>query len=231
MDGAPQDQSPEDPSQQPEGTPYQGSHFPPFASPPSPPGGIPQPSIYPSAPSYPAAGYPQYPPQYSAQYPPQHAPAGFRPGTATAAAVLAFVQAGITLLTTCFGMIGVASGETQDEFASGVAWLVLLAQLVGVALLIAGGVQLVHGTGRTILIIGTALELAICLVYLIAFATLPGVDEDTLGMKVVMIGSATFLAIMPVISLALACTGSVVQWLRRQPGGWPGQPSNTPSWP
>ncbi|TDP91175.1 hypothetical protein [Labedaea rhizosphaerae] len=182
--------------QQP-GTPPGG-----YQQPGTPPGGYAQPA-YPSAPSYPSSG--QNPNQLL----------NTRPGSATAAAVLGFVQAGITLITTILmliGLAGVGSGGEGGELA--LAWIVTLAQALGAALLIYGGVQLVSGTGRTIFLAGVGVELAICLYYLIRILSLdtsgelPGASELKSSAAMIPI----LFAVMPVIALCLALTGNVATW-------------------
>ena len=174
-----------------------------FQQPGTPPGGYAQPA-YPSAPSYPNSGY-NNPNQLT----------NTRPGSATAAAVLGFVQAGITLITTILmliGLAGVGSGGDGGELA--LAWIVTLAQALGAALLIYGGVQLISGTGRTIFLAATGVELAICLYYLIRILSLdtsselPGASELKSSAAMIPI----LFAVMPVIALCLALTGNVAAW-------------------
>lgn len=129
-----------------------------------------------------------------------------RPSTVTAAAVLAYVQAGITAITTLLAVIGLVGGDLSGG-ALVMTALVAIAQAAGVALLIAGGVQLAAGKGRTLLIVGCLLELAICVYYLIAFLVTPVDDADEQlvnAAKGVMVFIVLFFAAMPTISLVLA---------------------------
>jgi hypothetical protein len=171
------------------------------------PGGYQQSGGYPQAPSYSqSGGLPQAPPDQG----------GFggstaRPGTVTAAAVLAYVQAGITTITT----ILVLAGATQASGGeAALAWLVGLAQVAGIVLLIWGGVQITQGKGRLLLVIGCLVELAICVYYLINFMVVETQNVDVLeGAKAFLIAVAIFFAIMPTISLILSMGGAASQYL------------------
>ncbi|HEV2780232.1 MAG TPA: hypothetical protein VGX25_12645 [Actinophytocola sp.] len=211
--GAPQGGYPQQGGYPPQG--YQQQQ--PGGYPQSPPAGFQQPAYgqqptYPQAPSYAqgTGGLPQAPPDYG-----HGAGPASRPGTVTAAAVLAYVQAGITLITTILGISGASQGGSNAV----VGWVVLLAQAAGIVLLIWGGIQITQGKGRVILIVGAALELVICLFYLIVFAAVPDYGIDVVeGAKAFLIGSALFFAVMPAISLILALGGSTTQWLRARRG-------------
>ena len=188
---------------------------------------------YPQSPPYgqPAQGYPQSPPQgypqaqgYGASMPP--APAEYsggpipRPGTVTAAAVLGYVQAGITLIPTVLmfgGAVSSDSGGAAGDVAFG--WILVLAQLAGAALLIAGGVQIMGGKGRTLLVVGAGLELAISLLWIIRIAAIDsgGIDIIDQG-KGVIIGFAIFFAIMPAISLIMSLGANTTQFLQSRRG-------------
>jgi hypothetical protein len=122
-----------------------------------------------------------------------------RPGTTTAAAVLAFVQAGITLVCTVLVMIGLGavSAANDDDTIGGVdiggalafGWIVSIAGLVGGGLLIWGAVKALSGTAGNLLVIAAAVQIVLCLAWLIG-----------LGGGVV----AILLAVMPIIILVLA---------------------------
>jgi hypothetical protein len=143
-----------------------------------------------------------------------------RPGTVTAAAVLAYIQAGITLIPTILmlaGLIGATDGGTASGLAEG--WAIVLAQLLGAALLIAGGVQIMGGKNRTLMVVAAGLELACALYWIIRFAAI-----DTDGFEVadygkgVIIGFAIFFAIMPTISLVMSLGASTTQFLESRRG-------------
>lgn len=176
--------------------------------PQSPAQGFPQ-AGYPQAPGYPQQGYGGMPPA-----PPEHTPPS-RPGTIMAAAVLGYVQAGITLIPTILLIAGLgAASDVGDTGEVVLGWLVMLAQLAGVVLLILGGVKLAGGTTRNIYVAGAALELVICVYYLIRIVA---ADDAGLEFAEDMKAAATifplFFAIMPVIGLAMALGGAGAQWL------------------
>ncbi|HEU5469069.1 MAG TPA: hypothetical protein VFV67_00330 [Actinophytocola sp.] len=181
--------------------------------PTSPPGGFPQQSGgYPQAPGYASApgGLPQAPPDYG-----QGGPVG-RPGSATAAAVLGFVQAGITTLTTLLLFLGLAQvGDVADTSGVAIAWAIALGQLAGIVLLIWGGVQLMSGAGRALFLAGAALEIVLSLVWLIRFAAAEtagfSLAENVQSFGVFM---AIIFAIMPVIGLILAMGGATTQYVQ-----------------
>lgn len=136
-----------------------------------------------------------------------------RPGAATAAAVLAFVQAGITAIPGVLSLIGsVNTGDAET-------WLATLAVLAGVALLIVGGVQLMGGKAVNLLVIACALEVAISLYYIIRAATIDseGIEAVNYGKGVIM-GFAVFFAIMPVIAVILARGSATTQFLQSRRG-------------
>jgi hypothetical protein len=120
-----------------------------------------------------------------------------RPGTVTAGAVLAFVQAGLTLISTIFVMVilGAVTDASNDSLAGfdidsgmlALMWIVALAALVGSGLLIWAGVKAMAGTAGNLMVIATGLQLVICVVWLVQGAYI-----------------ALLFAVMPVISLVLA---------------------------
>jgi hypothetical protein len=118
--------------------------------------------------------------------------AGNRDG-GVAAATLACVQAGVTAITTIIVFADVFDGGERAAFdvVAGAA------QAAGVALLIIGAVRLLRGAGRSAAVAGFALELAICLYYLVSFAA--GGTGEAAGLVAVPV----FFAIMPVIGLLL----------------------------
>lgn len=210
--GYPQGGYPQTPGQ---GQPAQGY-------PQSPPYGQPA-QGYPQSPAYgtPAQGYPQAP-GYGAMppAPPEYSSGPIpRPGTATTAAVLAFVQAGITLIPTVIFLAGLfnATGAAAEDAALG--WAVVIFQVLGAVLLIVGGVQILGGKNRAMIVAGAAVELAICVFWIIRVAAIDsqGLDVVDAG-KGVIIGIAIFFAIMPTISLVMALGGTTTQYLQSRRG-------------
>ncbi|HEX6355020.1 hypothetical protein [Actinophytocola sp.] len=220
------------PGQQPGGGYPQSGGYPQGPGYPQTPGQGQPAQGYPQSPPYgqPAQGYPQNPaygypqaPAYGAMpaAPPEYSsgPIG-RPGAATAAAVLAFVQAGITAIPGIIQVVASAGGsDTLDSSAVVEGLIVAVVELIGVALLIIGGVQLLGGKSRSMLIAGAALELVICVYYVIRFAAIEsaGVEAIDVG-KGVLIGFAIFFAIMPTISLVLSVGASTTQFLQSRRG-------------
>jgi hypothetical protein len=137
-----------------------------------------------------------------------------KPGAVTGAAVLAFIQAGITLITTgiiFFGLIGTASADVDQTMG----WVVAIAQLAGLILLIVGAVQLMSGSSRVMYLVAVILELVICGYYLVQIL---GADAGGISALEDMKGAATVIpivfAVMPLIGLFLAlgsATGNYIQ--------------------
>ncbi|MBP2324253.1 hypothetical protein JOF56_004638 [Kibdelosporangium banguiense] len=192
----------------------------------------------PAGSGYPQQGYPQgqpgYPgtppggqPVYAGQPYPQgqggygggYGPAPVeKPGGVTGAAVLGFIQAGITLITTGLLFAGLFAAGGGPGIAIG--WAVALAQLAGLILLIFGAVQLMSGTNRMLYVIGAILELVICAYYLINIAIS---DTDTgnaafssaLGnLKAAATVVPIVFAVMPLIGLILALGSSTTSYLQ-----------------
>lgn len=191
--------------------------------PQSPAQGFPQ--GYPQSPAqgFQQPGYPQQPYGGMPPAPPEHAPPS-RPGTIMAAAVLGYVQAGITLIPTILIIAGLGAASDVGETGEVVlGWLIMIAQLAGCVLLILGGVKLAGGTTRNIYVAGAALELVICLYYLIRIVAADDAGlEFAEDMKAMATIFPLFFAIMPVIGLSLALGGAGAQWLksRTRPMGY-----------
>jgi hypothetical protein len=177
----------------------------PYGQEPGPSGSHPQQGGFPPAPSYPqgSGGLPQAPAEYGG------GPVG-RSGSTTAAAVLGFVQAGITTITTGLFLAGLSNAGGTAE-----GWLVVLAQAVGVVLLIWGGVQLLKGTGRTIFLAGAVLEMLICVYWLIQFVAVEsaGVEFVENAKSAGALISILF-GVMPAIGLILAMGSATTEYVR-----------------
>jgi hypothetical protein len=132
-----------------------------------------------------------------------------RPGTVTAAAVLAFVQAGVTLICEIILMIGLAaiSSATDDEGTiSGIpvnegalagVWVVTIIGIIGAGLLVWAGVKALSGTAGMLLVIAAGVQILLCVVWLAAFEG---------GVVSVL------LAVMPIITLVLSLGGPAKQF-------------------
>lgn len=144
------------PQQGPPGQPPAYGSQQPYAPPPY---GAPQP--YGAAPQY---GAPQpygSAPQYGAPQP--YPGPGRRPGTVTTAAVLAFVNAGIVIITKllAFAVLATFTSNAIAEWGMGLVvanYALLLAKLVAGGLLIWGGVAALQGRSRRILVIATVTQ-------------------------------------------------------------------------
>lgn len=148
-------------------------------------------------------GMPQAPQEYSGGM--------ARPGVVTASAVLAYIQAGITTITTILVWIGV--GQQVDGSDTAFQAVLALAQTIGIVLLIWGAVQAMGGKGRTILLAGAALEIVISLAWIIRFAALDTGGIDFLeNAKGGIIFIAILFAVMPVIALILMMGQQATQY-------------------
>jgi hypothetical protein len=137
-----------------------------------------------------------------------------RPGVTTAAAVLAFVQSGLTLITTGILLLAVAALESVEEDAraggmdlrAGITelWIISIVQVIGIALLIWGGVKLMSGTSLPVFIAACGLQVVLCVYWLVrseqAFVPL-------------------LLIVMPIVALALALGGASREYVRSRSGG------------
>jgi hypothetical protein len=113
--------------------------------------------------------------------PPEYGGPVARPGTVTAAAVLAFVQAGITLVCSIILMIGLGAvtgavndsesigGVDVDEGMLAILWVLAIVGLLGGGLLIWAGVKAMSGTAGQLLVIAAALQIVLCIVWLAGF--------------------------------------------------------------
>jgi len=132
-----------------------------------------------------------------------------RPGTVTTAAVLAFVQAGLTLICSVILMIGLGaiSGAIDDQETIGTLdvnegalaglWVLTIVGVIGAGLLIWGGIKALSGTAGLILVIAAGLQILLCIVWLAAFQG---------GIVSIL------LVIMPIITLVMSLGGPAKQY-------------------
>jgi hypothetical protein len=132
-----------------------------------------------------------------------------RPGTVTAAAVLAFVQAGLTLICSVILMIGLGAlaGATDEdgtiggldvnEGALAFLWILAIAGLAGAGLLIWGGIKAMSGTAGQLLVIAAGLQILLCVIWLAAFNG---------GIVSIL------LVVMPIITLVMSLGGPAKQY-------------------
>lgn len=164
----------------------------------------------------PPDGYPVYAGQpYPQPYPPQYPPPMYpypvntRPGTMVAAGVLGFVQAGVTAVPTLMLTLVLSSVQAANPGAHvDLLWGAVLAQFVGFGLLIAGAVQMVSGSSRTMYLVAVTLEILLSVYWAVCIGLL---FNDTTKVWSVLVGNpvivfAVFYAVMPVIGLCLAAS-------------------------
>lgn len=229
--------------QSPDGDPgVPGEPQPPYSGPPAtgqPPPATPAGGGYPGY-GYPPAGYPPtgypgygYPPGAGYGYPAGYGgyppgagygyPAGYpgadpnpRPGTVIAAAVLAYINAGLLILAGSLLLLGASivadvESATDSSTTYGAEFaLDGILNLVAGGLLIAGGVVLTgrKPAGRILLSAGGLLVVAEAIYWLIRFAGL------SLGGFIVY---AVLFAALAIASAALCWPAAVSAWLRYSP--------------
>lgn len=191
---------------QPYGPPsaYEQPYYPPPA-----PYGQPAYGQAPGAPAYNAYGYPQQP--------------SSRPGQALASAVLAYILAGILILSGILLLFGASTVNSfgdafHEDTGSVTAELAFdgFVDFVAAGLLIAGGVSLsgARRRGRTLLVVGAAITVADCVYWLVRTSAAGG----TLFF-ILIYGSVAVLA------MVFALSAPTRQWLSNAPGA---PPSNYP---
>jgi len=202
--------------------PYAGQ---PYYGPPQQPSGQ-YPAQYPQPypPQYqqqPYPGYPQYAPYQHQPYPYAYPRPPGRPGTATAAAVLAFVAGGCLIVAALFlfagasiiNDIGSTLNQNTDPTTSELT-IDGIINLIAAALLIAGGVMLTGRKvlGRTMLSIGSGIVVACSIYWLLRF--------NSFGATVFY---ALLFGALVVIAVCMAFTTTSRAWLAAA------QPSTQPS--
>jgi hypothetical protein len=131
-----------------------------------------------------------------------------RPGAVTAAAVLGFVQAGLTIIATIILMIGLAAvqdvvndaetinGVDVDGGGLALLWIAAFVALIGAGLLIWGAVKALSGTAGNLLVIAAALQIVLCVFWLIE------------GAGIIPI----LLIVMPIIALVMSLGSAAKQY-------------------
>jgi hypothetical protein len=219
------------------GAPYGGPPptAPPFTGAPGPYPGQPYPGPY--GQQYGAAPYGPPPYGYPGGYGypgpwgPYPQPGPRRPGQVLAAAVLAFVQAGVVAVATVYVFLfvsvariaasegGAPSSDVEGLVGEGsvLGWL----QMASVVLLVVGGILALGQRRRrpARLVLGAALisQIVLALYWGVRLASLAAdgpVTGDPLG---VFAWFAIFFAAMPVVALALIVAGAARQWFREEP--------------
>lgn len=175
--------------------PYQQpGYLPPGYAPPGYPAQLP-PGAYPPG-AYPSGGYP---PGYPA------GPGGpVKPGVVTAAAVLAYVQAGFLVFGGLVSFAGARVLADLDVSVGGSGLLTVLGvlALVAAGLLIAGGVA-IHHRKPGLLIAGCAVSLALSLWWLVLLG------QESAGVTMPLL-----FTVLPIISVSLALGATARAWVR-----------------
>ncbi|MBM7804741.1 hypothetical protein JOD57_000578 [Geodermatophilus bullaregiensis] len=192
---------------------------------------------------YAAAAYPPPGPYTAAAYPhpgygwPGHGvpvwgpPAPLRPrrpGQVVAAAVLAFVQAGLVavasayvlLLASTFGFLATVPGASDADEAGALvteATVLTVVQLLSAIALVVGGVMVLNRRSRAswlTLVAAVAAQLALALYWLVRLSALGGFLDDTTGSDPsgVLVVGVLFFAAAPAVGLGLLLVGAVRRW-------------------
>ena len=172
------------------------------------------------------------------------------PGIAAAAAVLGFVEAGLTVAVASYviALLGLSPFGLGGDSGGAIAALVVTTVLA--ALLLLGSLALVRGTGRRLLIGATVAEVVAVLglvVWAVADAStgsvaadygtgVNGYDPLSAGASSAASSIAVALATLvlglslPVVRLCLAAQRSVGDWLRQRPPAPPVWSAETQQW-
>lgn len=143
-----------------------------------------------------------------------------RPGVAVSAAVLAFVQSGFTAITTLV-LIGVAMVMPKTGPLALLANALWILQVIAMVALVVGGVLLLLGKNRWVLIAGNAIHVVLSMFWIIVAVRVPGAEldpEDPTGAKGGLVLIAIVFSVLPVISLIQTGVQSVGTWLRLERG-------------
>lgn len=173
---------------------------------------------YPGRPAMPPGQlYPGYPAPPGQPYAPGYVLPGYaapglpaapsRPGSVTAAAVLAFIQGGINLIAGFSTLAGsteindrpVYTGEIPSVFL-----IMSLAAIVSGGLLIAGGVA-AFNKNAVLLNVGVGLSIGVSIWWMTYF-----------GFGGVIVSMATLMAVLPIISGALVNQAAVRSWMAQK---------------
>lgn len=167
----------------------------------------------------PAYGPPAYGPGYGyppVPYPGRPDPAGERPGLAVAAAVLAFIDAGLLILSGALLLFGASLaasiaesvGDSSSAYSAEFAFDGVL-DLVSAGLLIAGGVNMLGGrqVGRVLLTAGSGIVLVEAIYWPARF--------PVSAVPSTIVWDVLFSA-LAVLVLIFAWVPTVSRWLRRK---------------
>ncbi len=184
-----------------------------------------------AAPGYPPPGYapPGYgwappPAPYWASYGPPAPARPRRPGQLVAAAVLAFVQAGLVALSSAYlVLLAVAAGALAPEYGTSAdddalvteAVVLTVVQLLSAIGLVVGGILVLNRRGRgswLTLVVACGLQLALALYWAVRLSTLDGFTGELAGPGAALVAGVLFYAAAPAVALGLLLTGAVRRW-------------------
>jgi hypothetical protein len=137
-----------------------------------------------------------------------------RPQSVAAAVSLAYAEGGATMMLS-YGFL-IVTIMPEHSHPSRLALSLALAQLIAPIVLIAGGVRLKHGGGRVLYLIGMALLLAVCAMYLIP--PVVGALGVAGGVAPIFLLTAVGVAVWSVIGLILVLRSSTTRYLRLRRG-------------
>ncbi len=147
-----------------------------------------------------------------------------RPGQLVAAAVLAFVQAALVVVSSAYllllaSTLGLLSGELGGDAEAGAlvteAVVVTVVQLVSAIALLVGGIVVLNRRGRRswqTLVAGLAVQLALALYWVVRLTTLDVATGEAVGPVAVLAVLVLFFAAAPAVGLGLLLTGTVRGW-------------------
>ncbi|SHF61469.1 hypothetical protein SAMN05444351_0204 [Geodermatophilus nigrescens] len=135
-----------------------------------------------------------------------------RPATAVAAAVLALAQAAVLLLLVLVVVVDVAGlGRSADV---GLPALLAIGACTLAGLDLLGGLSLLRGAGRTLLLVTAAVEAGVSgLASVVALAGLVRAGASSSGDALVLLAAVALLA-LPVVRLVLVSRAEVRAWSR-----------------
>ncbi len=213
-----------DPATETEQVAYAG---PPATAPGHPVPGHPPPGYAP--PGYGWAPAPAYWPAYGPPVPARPR----RPGQLVAAAVLAFVQAGLVALSSAYlvllavaaGALATQYGTTAEDDALVTEAVVLtVVQLLSAIALVVGGILVLNRRSRAswlTLVVACAVQLALALYWVVRLSTLDGFTDELAGPGAALVAGVLFYAAAPAVGLGLLLAPAVRRWAAgdEPPGG------------
>lgn len=161
---------------------------------------------------------------------PGYAPPPRIPGVAVAAAVLGFVDAASVLGVVVFLLSGTAASGTGGA-GLGIALGSALALAVAAVVLL-GSLALLRGTGRTLLVVGAVVQIAVTVA--LAVVVLVAVGDDPFGfadsLRGFVVGALVVSLATPVVRLVLVLQRPVAAWLGSRGTGTPVWQPGTGQW-